>query len=128
MTKANQRAEKINRKKAVNWVVKTFLKKQEQAQKKMMKCENGMLQLVIDLAKVKFKLKDDFNVPRQTISNRKKAKNIEVWHPGLSSPLLIPEVILRAYIITAWQLNCPLSVSNAKALMNSLLVNIKYER
>ena len=127
-TAADMRAERQNRKKAVNWVVKTYLKKQGVAAKQKKRLVGGTLQKIVDLAKVKFKLKGNFAVPKQTISNRKLTKRLEVWHPGFQSPLLIPEIALHAYIITAWQLNCPLSVSNVKALMNSLIEGSKYER
>ena len=108
--------------------MKTYLQRQEIAQKKEMRLEKGTLNTVIELAKAKFKIEGDFTVSKQTIHNRKKAKNLEVWYPGISSPLLLVEVVLRTYIIVAWQLNNPLSVTNTKALMNSLIENSKYER
>ena len=49
--------------------MKTYVKKQAVATKQKKRFVGGTLQLqkIIDLTKVKFKLKGDFTVPKQTI-------------------------------------------------------------
>ena len=56
-----------------------------------------------------------------------RADHLEVWQSGFVSPLILVEVMLVAYIIQAWSLNCPLSISKTIAIMNSFTVGTVFE-
>ena len=83
---------------------------------------------LIKHAVARFKIEGEFDVPRQTIHSRIKAERLEVWHTGETSPIILVEVTLNAYIICAWVVNCPLSVSRCIKLMNNLISGTKFER
>ena len=52
---------------------------------------------------------------------------MEVWHTGVTSPIIMAEVTLTAHIIQAWSLNCPLGVTETIELMNSLISETRHE-
>jgi hypothetical protein len=123
-TDENKRAAQLLRKKAVNWVAVSYF----QAREGRNRAEHGTREKLVERAIVKFGIKGDFDVPRQTIHSRIKAERLEVWHTGTTSPLIMVEVTLNAYIIGAWMLNCPLSVSRCVELMNNLISGTRFER
>ena len=95
--------------------MKTYPKKQGVAAKQKKRLVGGTLQKIVDLAKVKFMLKGNFAVPKQTISNRKLTKRLEVWHPGFQSPLLIPEIALHAYIMKIYEIKSTVNTTEPSA-------------
>ena len=56
-----------------------------------------------------------------------QVERLEVWHTGVTSPIIMVEVTLTAHIIQAWSLNCPLGVTETIELMNSLIAGTRYE-
>jgi hypothetical protein len=72
-----------------------------------------------------FELTSDFNVPKTTIHCRIKSGNLEVWQPGQQSMLLHMEVILKAYLFMASNLNCAFSVTESIALVNNLIEGLE---
>ncbi|KAL7545121.1 hypothetical protein ACHAWF_013505 [Thalassiosira exigua] len=127
---AQERAKKLAR----NYVVVEIARLREKAEKerggskKRPKLENGTRERLVEDAKQKFGVKDkDFDVPRQTISDRIKAERLEVFHPGHSSPVLVVETILKAFVFMAHELLCPMNKTTIIALMNSLLHDSVHE-
>ena len=82
---------------------------------------------LIEQVKDTFNIAGEFDVPRQTIHNCIKTMNLEVWHSGERSPVIVIEVILISYIIIAWSLNCPLDVGACIAMMNEMIEDTVYE-
>ena len=127
------RADKLNRRKATNWVVikyseaKSSLASELQNSRKRPKLPKGTRADLVARAITKFNIKGEFTVPCQTIQSRMNADRLVVWQPDSSSPVLMVEVTLHAYIIQAWMLNCPLSVSKYIELMNDLISGTRYE-
>jgi len=133
-TNENKRAEALARKKAVNWVTVEYAQKRSQLLEsnqtsgKRVTLEDGTLQNLVATAAERFEIQGDFDVPRQTIHSRIKAERLEVWHRGQTSPLIVVEVTLNAYIIGAWMVNCPLSVSQCIELMHNLMSGSSFEQ
>ena len=132
------RAAKLVQKQATNWVVikyaqaKAALAKAVRAGRaagpcKRSKLPKGTREELVVRASAKFSIKGEFRVPLETIQSRIKAERLEVWHTGVTSPIIMVEVTLTAHIIQAWSLNCPLGVTETIALMNSLISGTRYE-
>ena len=127
-SKENKRKAELNRKKAVNWVIAEMWKQRQklieaQPNEKRIRFDKPVRQQLVAQAKEKFDIREAFDVPKQTISNRFRKKRLEVWQPGFISPLIHVEVLLIAQLIVAWSLKCPLSVRASIALMNSMIEN-----
>ena len=86
------------------------------------------MQKLVARSITRFKIEGEFEVPRQTIFSRMKADRLEVWHTGETSPIILVEVTLNVYIICAWVVNCPLTVSRCIELMNNLVSGTRFER
>ena len=128
----------FNEKMAVNWVcqeydkhvkaVKESNRRRRRASEKAKRVETGTRARLVAEAKEKFNIKDkSFDVPKQTINNRIKSENLEVWHPGSCSPIAMVEVIIKAHIIAAARVNAPLSVTNIITLANKLIEGTTHE-
>ena len=72
-------------KKAVNWIVVPYVEAREGRHR----VEGGTREKPIERALVKFGIKGDFDVQKQTIHSRIKAKSLEVWHTGITFPLIM---------------------------------------
>ena len=118
---------KFKEKEAKNWVVEEYAKVRDNAMKEMSRSRKRVRlppktrEDLIAQAIGKFGLSKDFDVPKQTISDRVRKKRHTVWQPGEISPVIQVEVLLIPLIICAWALNRPLGVKNTIRLMNSLL-------
>ena len=66
-------------------------------------------------------------MPCQTIQSRIKVERLEVWHTGVTLPIITVEVTLPTHIIQAWNLNCLLGVTETIEQMNSLITKTRYE-
>ena len=116
-TDANARAAKLERRKATNWVVTQYAEARSalvstcQSLRKRAALPAGTRESLVARAIAKFNIVGTFDVPRSTICSRMRADHLEVWQSGFVSPLIFVEVMLVAYIIQAWSLNCPLSIS-----------------
>ena len=132
-TDADKRAAILAKKKATNWVTIEFaaarseLEHSNPNRRKRSFLPPGTREDLVARAIVKFGIKGKFDVPRSTIDSRIKADRLEVWQTGEASPVIMVEVTLNAYIIQAWCLNCPLSVSGCIDLMNSLINGTRFE-
>ena len=90
--------------------------------------KGGTREKLVERMIVKFGIKGNVDVPKQTIHSRIKVERLKVWHTGTTSPLIMVEAILNAYIIGAWMINCPLTVSRCVKLMNNLISGTRFER
>lgn len=132
-TNANKRRAILDKKRAVNWVCHQYhnlqaeLKDANKSNQKNVRLKAGTREKLIIKAKATFNVKGDFDVPKQTIHNRINSANLQVWHTGEGSPVIVIEVLLTSYIITAWAINCPLSVADCIDLMNGFIDNTVYE-
>ena len=130
-TKAKKLAKAVDEKKAINWVVMKYNEFREAAEaknktsSKRIRVPDGALKGLITQATKKFNLPNDFSVPMSTVKSRINTGNLEVWHPGESSLLLLVETILKSYLMSAASLNCPLNVTDTIAFMNHLLEGSK---
>ena len=86
--------DKLNKKKATNWVCMEYCRLLDEAEAKRINVKPDTRERLVKEAKEKFKIRKDFTVTRQKIDMRRKAKKLEVWHPGAPSPLLLFEVML----------------------------------
>ena len=133
-TNPAKRAAIRHKKEAVNHVVVEYNRLQELAKaqneksKKRIRVEAGTRAKLVATAKTLYNIKDKkFDVPKNTIQNRIKTTRLEVWQPGEKSPVLMIEVVLKAYILTAFLVECPLNVSETIALMNDLIDGTEHE-
>ena len=132
-TNANKRRAILDKKRAVNWVCHQYhdfqaeLKDTNKSSQKNVRLKAGTREKLIIKAKATFNVKGFFDVPKQTIHNRIKSANLQVWHTGEGSPVIVIEVLLTSYIITAWAINCPLSVADCIDPMNGFIDNTVYE-
>ena len=125
----NSRAQELARKQAANWVVVSYAALLEERKENCAKrLEYGTRKKLVERAITKFGIKGEFDVPKQTISNRIATERLEVWHRGTESPLLEVEVILTSFIYTAHRLCCPLDVGDVIALMNALISGTVHEK
>ena len=67
-------------------------------------------------------------MPWQTTPSGINAERLEVWHTRFTSPIIAVIVALNAYIIVAWILDCPLTVSRCFTLMNNLISETKFDQ
>jgi len=133
-TEAKKRADRRTEKEIVNWVVQKYASLQQEAKEanaksiiKRVRVPNGTLAQLTDEAKKTFNYEGNISLPMTTVKSRIKSGNLEVWHPGVVSPILALEVLLTSMIYTAHSLMCPLSVSQCKDLMNSMLEGTEHE-
>jgi hypothetical protein len=130
-TKAKKLAKAMDEKKAINWVVmeynklKVAAKAENKTSSKRVRVGDGALERLVTQAKTKFDLPNDFSVPMSTVKSRIDTGKLEVWHPGESSLLLHVETVLKSYLMSAAELNCPLNVNDTIAFMNHLLEGSK---
>jgi hypothetical protein len=61
--------------------------------------KGGMGEKLAECKIVNFGIKGDFNVPKQTTQSRIRAERLKIRHTGTTSPLIMVEVTLNAYII-----------------------------
>ena len=133
-TNAKKREDALKLKKAVNWVTVEYElamhrakeAREESGGRNRVKVADRMREKLVDEAKERFSIEVELDVPRQTIHSRIKAERLEVWHTGKTSPMIIAEIALNAYIITAWQVQSPLSVGDCIELMNNLITATQF--
>ena len=111
------RADKLNRRKATNWVVikyseaKSSLASKLQNSRKRPKPPKETKVDLVACTITNFNIQREFTVPCRTIHSRINAERLEVLHPGSSSPFLMVKAALIAYIIQVQSLNFLLGVS-----------------
>ena len=89
--------------------------------------ERGTLSTLCEDTKRNFKLSGKFIVSKQLINHRLSTGRLGVQHRGVSSPLALPETVLKAIITSTAAVNHPLNVGTTLALMNNLVKDTKYE-
>ena len=111
----------------MNWVVKTYLNAQVNANEEGRAVKTGTRKALVSQGITKFSIEGKSNVSKQTITSRIKAKRLEVWHPASTSPIVLVEITLISFILNAWNVKCPLSVSRCIELAESLIVGTLHE-
>jgi len=133
-TEDKKRADRRKKKEIVNSIVRKYATLQQEAKEansktlfKRVRVPDGTLARLTAEAKKEFNYEGEISLSLTTISSRMKSGNLEVWHPGVHSPILVVEVLLTSMIYTAYSVMCPLSVSKCKELMNSMLEGTEHE-
>ena len=118
-TKAQKEHDEIQVAVAKNWIASEYMR---QRLENNGKAPASSLHKLTSEAISKFDISEkSFRMPLTTIQSRIEKNTLTVWHPGPNSPVLSIEVLLNSIIISAWEINSPLTVNECKRVANHLI-------
>ena len=102
------KAERVPRKKYVNWVAVLYY----EAKEGQRRVKDEMGENLVQRTVVNFGIKGDFDIPCQTIHSCVKFAQLEVLYSGVTSTISMVETALNVHIGGVWMVIWPLSVSH----------------